>query len=159
MGTKSTGEEHTVDITTKKQDHPARLNFRNSQQREAHIHAFFAWLPKILHEVPDIRWERLPSPVMGYLIRTVADSPDAVCITLAVGCAMSAQKPKVLYSACTALARLLKRLRSQYGISTLDELGERSVWERFVEGRMISGGELTKLKRYEAFASTHRQSF
>jgi hypothetical protein len=159
MGTKSTREEHTVDITTKKQDHPARLNFRNSQQREAHIYAFFAWLPKILHEVPDIRWEHLPSPVMGYLIRTVADSPDAVCITLAVGCAMSAQKPKVLYSACTALTQLLKKLRSQYGISTLDELGERSVWERFVEGRMISGGELTKLKRYEAFASTHRQSF
>jgi len=40
MGTKSTREEHTVDITTKKQDHPARLNFRNSQQREAHIYAF-----------------------------------------------------------------------------------------------------------------------
>src|SRR5260370_14738461 len=72
---------------------------------------------------------------------------------------MSAQKPKVLYSACTALTQLLKKLRSQYGISTLDELGERSVWERFVEGRMISGGELTKLKRDEAFASTHRQSF
>src|SRR5258708_3433043 len=116
MGTKSTREEHTVDITTKKQDHPVRLNFRNSQQREAHIHAFFAWLPKILHEVPDIRWERLPSPVMGYLIRTVADSPDAVCITLAVGCAMSAQNPKVLYSACTALTHLLNQLRTHSAI-------------------------------------------
>ena len=159
MGTKSTKEEHTVDIATKKQDHPARLNFSNSQQREAHIHAFLAWLPKILQEAPGIRWERLSSQVMGYLIRTVADSPDAVWITLAVGCAMGGQKSKVLYSACTALTQLLKRLRSQYGMTTLDELGDRSVWDRFVEGRMISGGDLTKLKRYEAFASTHRQSF
>lgn len=159
MGTQSIQEKHTGDVPTKEQSRPARLNFSNPQQRSAHVQAFWAWLPKILHEAPGIHWERLPSQVMGYLIRNVTDHPDAIAITLAVGSAMDAQRPKVLYNACVALSKLLKRLRSQYGMATLDELGERAIWDRFVEGRMLSGGDLTKLKRYDAFASTHRQAF
>jgi hypothetical protein len=47
---------------------PVRLVFTNQEQREDHIQAFFAWLPNILHDAPNIYWERLPSVVMGYLI-------------------------------------------------------------------------------------------
>lgn len=46
----------------------------------------------------EIEWERLPSLVMEYLIRTVADSPDAVLVALAVGSAMHEQKPRGMYT-------------------------------------------------------------
>src|SRR5712691_5055537 len=67
-----TKEGHPIDTATKKQESLTQVNFRNPGEREAHIHTFLAWLPKILHEAPGIRWERLPSEVMGYLVRTVA---------------------------------------------------------------------------------------
>jgi hypothetical protein len=159
MKTRSAREKHAAGAATEQLDHSPRLNFSNVQEREAHIRAFLEWLPKILHEAPGIRWERLPGQVMGYLIRTAADSPDIIPITLAIGSAMDAQKSKVLYSSCTNLTKLLERLHSHYGMTALAELGERSIWDHFVEGRMISYGDLTKLKRYDALASIHLQSY
>jgi len=159
MGTKSTKERFTGDVPTKEQSHPPRLNFSNPKLREDHIQAFLAWLPKILHEAPGIDWKRMPSQVMGYLIRTVADSPDAVTITLAMGYAMDARKPYVLHHTCQHLTVLLAQLRRSYGMTTLAELSHRSIWDHFVEGRMISGGELVKLRIYDVCASTYRHVF
>jgi hypothetical protein len=159
MGTTSIQQGSPGAVSTTEQNRPARLIFSNPEQRSAHVQAFWEWLPKILHEAPGIHWEQLPSQVMGYLIHTVADHPDGISITLAVGSAMDAQKHDGLYHACQALTTLFKRLRSQYGMATLNELGGRSIWDRFVEGRIPSGGDLTKLKRYDTFASTHRQTF
>ena len=159
MTTRSTKEEDAARIATEQRDHSTRLNFSNPQERSAHIQAFLAWLPRLLHEAPDIRWERLPSQVMGYLIRTVAQSPDAIPITLAVGSAMGAVKSKGLYNHCCALTNLLERLRSQYGMTMLAELSERSIWDRFVAGRVISYGDLNQLTRYDNFASVHLPSY
>ena len=157
MKTRSTQEKHGAGTATEQLD--PRLNYSNVQEREAHIRAFFAWLPQILNAAPGIQWERLPSQVIGYLIRTVADNPDAISITLAVGSAMDAMKPKSLYGSCRSVTNLLKRLRSHYGMTTLAELAERSTWDQFVAGRMISPGELIQLKRYDTLAALHVLSF
>jgi len=159
METKFTQEKRTEAAPTKEQRRPARLNFSNPQLRDDHLQAFWAWLPPILHEAPGICWERLPSRVIGYLINTVADHPDAVAITLAVGSAMDEQKSYGLYKTCVHLTKLLRVFRRSYGMTTLADLSQRTIWDRFVEGRMISGGELTKLKVYDAAASTHRRIF
>lgn len=159
MATRTTKEERAVRTEAEQLDHATRLNFSNPKERLAHIQAFLAWLPQILHEAPDIRWERLPSQVMGYLIRTVAQSPDAIPITLAVGSAMDAVKSKGLYNHCCALTKLLERLRSQYGMTMLAELSERSIWDRFVAERVISYGDLNQLTRYDTFASVHLPSY
>jgi len=159
MSTGSTKGEDAARTVTEHLDHAPRLVFSNSGQREAHVQTFLTWLPKLLHEAPGIRWERLPSLVMGYLVRNVTESPDAISITLAVGCAMEALRPRVLYIACHTLTSLLRQLRRRYGMVTFDELGTRAIWDRFVEGRMISGGDLSKLKCYEALSSTYRRIF
>ena len=151
--------DHAGGTPTEQLDPVPRLPFNNPKEREAHIHAFVAWLPKILHEAPGMCWERLPSIVMGYLIHAVTDSPDAVPITLAAGSAMDAMKPKTLYAYCICVTNLLKRLRSHYGMTTLAELGQRSIWDAFVAKRMISTGDLNSLKRYETFASIHLRSY
>ena len=156
---KSTTEKNAEGTAPQSQEHAPSVVFGNPQQRKAHIHAFLAWLPPILHQAPGIRWECLPSKVMGYLIRRVADNPDAICIALAIGCAMDAMKPKILYDTCGNLTNLLERLRRDYGMTTLAELGRRTIWDQFVEGRMISAGELHQLTRYDALASIHLPAF
>jgi hypothetical protein len=108
-----------------------RLNFSDPTQREAHLKAFLAWLPQPLHRAPGIQWGRLPSKTMGYLILSVADGPDAIPIALAMGCAMNGVKNSTLLSYCNQLTRLLKRLRAQYGLRELTQLGTRSIWEQY----------------------------
>ncbi len=135
--------------------HLKRLSFCNPKEREAHIQAFLHWLPKDLYPLPGIRWELLPSPVMGYLIRTVADGPDALLITFAIGCAMDAVKNQTLLSYCRQLTRLLRRLRTQYGMSNPIELGSRALWGRFVAERTLTYGEAQMLATYETLASLH----
>src|SRR5205823_3572192 len=53
----------------------SRLNFSDPAQREAHLQAFQCWLPQVLHDAPGLRWERLPSRVMGYLIELRDQQP------------------------------------------------------------------------------------
>lgn len=160
METNTTQEKPTKVAPMEEQNRSPRLVFSNPQQRSAHVEAFLAWLPKMLHEVPTIRWENLASIVMGYLIRNVADSPDVIPITLAVGYyAMGRTREKVQYAACKDLAKLLHCLRKEYGVTTLTELAQRDIWNRFVEKRLVSGGELKKLKRYDSLTSSYRDAF
>jgi hypothetical protein len=159
METNISQEKSTRVAPTEEQSRPPRLIFSNPQQRTAHIQAFLEWLPKILHETPTIRWESLPSMVMGYLIRNVADSPEAIPIALAAGSAMDGMRVKSLYNTCKNITKLLGSLRKEYGMSMLTDLSQRSIWDRFVEGRSLSSGDLKKLKCYDALSSTYRQTF
>src|SRR5229473_8597483 len=60
-----------------------------------------------------------------------------------------------LYTHGKALASLLHWLRAQYGMNELVQLSTRDIWDRFVEGRTLGGGELRLLIDYHAFSSTH----
>jgi hypothetical protein len=107
-------------------------------------------------------WERLPSNVMGYLIRVAdmaADTPEMIAITLATGTAQDAMKPKTLYTYCVAVTNLLRHLRSTYGMGTLADLAERRVWDAYVSGRLISSGDLNMLKRYETLACVYQRPY
>ncbi len=134
---------------------PLRLSFSNPNERAAHIRAFLEWLPQPLHDAPDIHWEQLPSPVMGYLIRRVADSPDALPITLAIGCCMHAIKQQTLYGHCKSLTILFQRLRTQYGMCDLAQLKTREIWDRFIKERTLASGDVSMLVIYETLAATH----
>ena len=142
-------------------DRVSQLHFNDPKERAAHIQAFLAWLPALLKSAPGIYWDRLPSVVMGYLIRAadMADTPEIVTITLAVGCAMDAMKPKTLYTYGIAVTNLFRRLRRNYGMVTLADLAERRVWDAFVEGRLISSGDLNMLKRYETLACVYQRPY
>ena len=60
----------------------AKIVFSNPDQREAHVAVFMAWLPDELRLAPGIEWERLPSRVMCYLLRTTSTTPDPLPIAL-----------------------------------------------------------------------------
>ena len=156
--TTSTNTTPAGSTSTKQPDRVRRLHFNDPKERGAHIQAFLEWLPPILKTAPGIRWEQLPSMVMGYLIRA-ADMPEAIAITLAIGCAMDAMKPKILYTYCIAVTNLFRRLRRNYGMMTLADLGERRIWDAFVAGRLISSGDLNMLKRYETLAGVYQRPY
>src|SRR6266700_6911618 len=138
---------------------PDRRAFSNSAERATHLRLFFAWLPKILQDAPDIPWDQLPSQAMGHLVRTVADHPDATPIALAVGCAMHAMKRNTLLNVSSMLLTLCRRLRSHYGMTQISQLQGREVWMRFVSGRQLSGGEARLLAPYASVASGHIRTY
>ena len=45
--------------------------------------AFFAWLPKELHDAPGIDWTKLSPDIMRYCISTIENSPDAPVLAIA----------------------------------------------------------------------------
>lgn len=141
------------------QARPKRLNFSNPSERAEHIRAFLAWLPQVLHAAPGIQWDRLPSKVMGYLIRTVADSPDAIPIAFAMGCAMDAMKGYSLAQRCWQLTGLFRQLRRQHGMKDLSELRTRQIWDRFVAGRKLSRNEVNFLQSYDSLAALHVRAY
>jgi hypothetical protein len=145
----------TTPDVVKEQAPPKRLIFNNPTQREEHIRAFRRFLPRLLQDAPDIDWDRLPSPVMGYLIRHLADHSDMIPITFAVGCALHAMKESSLYTSCRYVTQLLQRLRMQYGVGKLEQLGTHDIWDQFVAGRTLAPGEAEMLMRYHTFASIH----
>ena len=145
----------TTPDVVKEQAPPKRLTFNNPTQREEHIRAFRRFLPTLLQDALDIDWGRLPSPVMGYLISHLADHLDLIPITFAVGCALHAMKESSLYTSCRCVTGLLQRLRLRYGVSQLEQLGTRDIWDQFVAGRTLAPGEADMLMIYNTFASIH----
>src|SRR5712692_5424157 len=136
-----------------------RRAFSNSAERATHLRLFFAWLPKILQDAPGILWDQLPSQVMGHLVRTVGDHPDAIPIALAVGCAMHAMKKNTLVHVSSMLLTLCRRLRTQYGMTQISQLRDREMWMRFVTGRQLPAGEVRLLTTYTSVASGHLRTY
>jgi len=132
-----------------------RLNFSDVTQRDVHVQAFLAWLPKVLHEAPDIQWDHLPSKVMGCLMLSASQGPDTISIALAAGCAMNGVKNATLFGYCSRLTAFLRRLREQHEMTEISQLASRDIWERFVAGRALSLSETSMLGIYNSFASLH----
>jgi len=109
-----------------------RYAFSHPAERTNHVRLFFAWLLPVLRDAPGIEWDQLPSQVMGHLVRSVADHPDAIPIALAVGCAAHAMKRNTLVHVSSMLLTLCRRLRAHYGITQISQLQGREVWMRFV---------------------------
>jgi hypothetical protein len=136
-----------------------RRAFSNPAERATHLRLFFAWLPKILQDVPGIRWDELPSQAMGHLVRTVADHPDAIPIALAVGCAMHGMKRNTLLHVSSMLLTLCRHLRADFGMKEISQLQGREIWMRFVSERQLTGGEVRLLTNYASVTAGHLRTY
>src|SRR5713101_8381368 len=73
-------EEHTKE---KERSAPQNgLRYFINWDPEAQLEAFFAWLPKELQTLPGIDWKRLSPRIMGYCVRAIGNSPDAVALAV-----------------------------------------------------------------------------
>src|SRR6266699_744455 len=136
-----------------------RRSFSNPADRATHLRLFFAWLPRVLHDAPGIRWDELPSQAMGHLVRTVADHPDAIPIALAVGCAMHGMKRNTLLHVSSMLLTLCCHLRAHFGMTQISQLQGREIWMRFVTGRQLTGGEVRLLTNYASVTAAHLRTY
>ncbi len=152
----ATSEDIQDELQQARQD---RYAFSKRDERARHLRLFFAWLPPVLRDAPGMHWDQLPSQVMGHLVRTVGDHPDALPIVLAVGCAMHAMKRQTLLHISSTLFSLFRRLRTQFGMSALSQLRNRELWTRFVTGRTLSAGEVRMLTVYASIAFTHERTY
>lgn len=128
-------------------------------QRAAQVAAFLRWVPAPIRSAPGIAWERLPGCVMGYLIGTVGDAPDAAAMTLAMGSALDGYGPRQQHSRCAQVFGLLRRLRQAYGLQHLSDLGDRSLWLRFLANRAVRPGESHWLTAYLALTDKYLPAY
>src|SRR5258708_2262006 len=135
--------------------HQTRLNWSDGTQRLRHVAVFRAWLPEVLAHAPFIAWDDLPSRLMGYLVRTVGSSPDAIPIALAAGVAMHGVRAETLTNHCRGLASLLQRLRTHYGMRSIADLAERGLWDAYTANRRLSGGEVHALTFYDSLTKSY----
>ncbi len=138
---------------------PEALSFSDGTQRARQVDAFLRWLPATVRDAPGIAWERLPGRVMGYLIGTVADAPDAAAMALAMGTAMHGYGPAQQHSRCAQLYGLLRQLRTAYGVRRVADLADRSVWLRFMDGRTLHPGETHWLTAYIALTDKYLPAY
>jgi hypothetical protein len=96
---------------------------------------------------------------MGYCIHTVTQLPEVVSITLAVGCAVNTMKSQTLLNYCHELTQLIRKLRTQYGLQDLAQLGKRQIWDQVVAEWTPSLSKHKLLSTYDTLTSLHLRGY
>lgn len=128
------------------------------QERAQLLQAFYAWLPKTLHDASFIDWKQLPSQTMAYLVKTVGDSPFAAHIALAAVSAVEPLGEYVLYDAITRLHALLRHVHTLYGVQHTAEL-TKALWEDYAAKVEVTSGIYERWKTYRVFTTKHLRGY
>jgi hypothetical protein len=131
-----------------------RVNFSDGN-REVHLCAFYEWLPKDLHDAPDIAWTRLSSRILGYCVHTIGENPDKGSVALAIGTAISALGQASLHQYLSRFYHLLCTIRKVCHIQHLSELNSRDVWEAFAQKTEATLTRYHELRAYVALVEKH----
>jgi hypothetical protein len=131
-----------------------RLNF-SDWNRSAHLDAFYAWLPRDLHDAPGIAWDRLSSRILGYCVNTIGDHTDKGPVALAIGSALGALGQASLHQYLSRVFHLLCQLRKICGIQHVSELRTPEVWEVFAQNTPVTLHRYHELRAYAALVEKH----
>lgn len=132
----------------------SRVNFSDGD-REAHLRAFYRWLPPELHDAPGIAWAHASSRILGYCVKTVGESPDKGYVALAIGAAIGSLGQASLHQYLSRFYQLLCMLRTVCGIEQLSELRNREVWEDFAQRTAVTLHRYHLLRAYTALGEKH----
>lgn len=132
----------------------SRVNFSDGD-REAHLHAFYAWLPPELQDAPGISWATASSRILGYCVKTVGESPDKGYVALAIGAALGSLGQASLHQYLSRFYQLLCLLRTVCGIERLSELRNKEVWETFAQRTAVTLHRYHLLRAYAALGEKH----
>jgi hypothetical protein len=122
---------------------------------QAQREAFFAWLPKVLHDAPGIDWGKLSPEIMGYCVKTIGGSPDAVTLALA---AASLDGAVSLSSARTKLKEItgfLRSLRASGHMQDLTDLCREHTWDAWALCQKKTQGPRGWVDGYISIATGH----
>ena len=139
--------------TAQKRKHSLRFVTWN---REDQLQAFFAWLPKELHDAPGIDWTHIPPSIMGYCVRTIGNSPDAAVLALAVASMLGGFTTYTLRNTIGQLNILFKTLRSECQMQDYADLHHEQMWREFVQKtRKWTVRSRAQLHTYISFTQGH----
>jgi len=148
-----------VDLACEQQSSSlARLNFSDGN-KEAHLRAFYQWLPKELHTAPGMPWANLPSRVLGYCVRTVGGGPDKGYVAFAIGTAIGAIGQVSLFQYASRLHRLLCTLRKVCHIQQISDLKRREIWEEFAQSTPMTLSRFHGLRAYAALVEKYGRTY
>lgn len=68
---------------------------------------------------------------------------------------MNTMKSRTLLSYCQQLTELIRKLRTQYGLQDLAQLGKRQIWDQFVAEWTPSLSQHKLLSTYDTLTSLH----
>lgn len=102
-------------------------------EREAQRKAFFAWLPKILHDAPGIDWTQFPPEIMGYCVKTIGDNPDAAVLAVMAAALQGGLSQASRRAHLKNVALLLRDFRAIGQIQSLSDLQEEHIWTTWAE--------------------------
>jgi hypothetical protein len=131
-----------------------RVNFSDGN-REAHLRAFYEWLPQDLHDAPGIAWTKLSSRILGYCVHTIGENPDKGVVALAIGTAISALGQASLHQYLSRFYHLLCTIRKVCGIEHLSALSSKDVWEEFAQKTEARLTRYHELRAYVALVKKH----
>lgn len=132
----------------------SRLNFSDGD-REAHLRAFCAWLPRELRDAPGMSWATASSRILGYCVKTVGESPDKGYVALAIGAALGSLGQASLHQYLSRFYQLLCMLRTVCSIQDLSELRNKEVWEVFAQRTTVTLHRYHLLRTYAALGEKH----
>jgi len=123
------------------------------KQREA----FFAWLPKELHDAPGIDWRQLAPDIMRYCIFTIGSSPDAAVLAVAAASLHGAISLSSQYTTLKQMSMLWRELRSTDQIQCLGDLKQEQVWQKWTgrQGQNKAARARLLLDGYVSIATGH----
>jgi hypothetical protein len=123
--------------------------------REDRLQAFFAWLPRELHDAPGIDWTQLPPTVMGYCVNTIGKSPDRTHLAVAVASAFGAIKNHTLLHLVGHLHRFFQTLRSKCNMKQLSDLHNEPIWRDWLAQTARTETPRKQVKTYGALTTSH----
>src|SRR5713101_7547889 len=124
--------------------------------REDQLQAFFAWLPKELHDAPGIAWTHIPPSIRGYCVHSVGSSPDAAVLALAAASMLGAFTTYSLRNTIGQLNRLFQTLRAECHMKDYADLHHEQTWLEFVQKtKKWTVGSRAQLHTYISFTQGH----
>ncbi len=151
--------EDAAQSATREKDQPTRLKRKTNKfvnwTKEAKVQAFLTWLPKALHDAPDIAWTEIPPEVMGYCIYTIKNSPDAEMLAVIAASVRGAMDIYSERGILSRMNRLFRTLRSTYHMQSLADLRQEHIWYEWATHQKQTAETAAQVKAYSAIATGH----
>jgi len=127
---------------------------------EAQLEAFFAWLPKEVQHLPGVDWKYLSPRIMGYCVRAIRNSPDAVTLAVVAAALHGAIDVASQITQLREMHALLQSLRAICHIQHVDDLKHEHTWyEWATQQKVASTTARQRLNAYASFVEGHFPSY
>jgi acyl carrier protein phosphodiesterase len=139
----------------KKRRQKSGLRYFVRWDHEDRLSAFLTWLPAELQDAPGIDWSKLAPKIMGYLVRTIGNSPDAPVMAVAAASIHGAIDQNSQYTHIKDLGVLLQNLRTTTPMQCLADLKQEQIWLDWAAMQEKKQAASHKLTAYTTIAAGH----